>query len=237
MGNPASMVRDNLPGRHNEADLREPGIGRSEHSTVSTTARSATELAEALSSGEADIVVDGRISGSPMITLPPGTTLRGGELVFGAKGVRLTKDNTLLDITVRTEDVEVAIFNDTSADAIGTLVFDNVRKPRRAAARADESAPSTRGDALAVRVRRCRGRRGALHGGGGEHLALHPPHREARRLLARAVPPRRVVDAPTLGADHRDPRSRQARHRGGGERAHSRSCSGARGLVGSRRQA
>ena len=47
----------------------------------------------------------GKITGAPSITLPEGTTLRGGELAFLAKGVRLTKDNALRDITITTTPV------------------------------------------------------------------------------------------------------------------------------------
>jgi hypothetical protein len=43
------------------------------------------ELAGAISSGAGVIEVQGTISGSPMITLPPGVTLRAGTLEFGAK--------------------------------------------------------------------------------------------------------------------------------------------------------
>ncbi|QUY62108.1 hypothetical protein [Gulosibacter molinativorax] len=72
------------------------------------------------------IEVDGEISGSPMITLPPGTTLRGGTLRFGARGVRLTADNTLEDVTIVVPDHETAITNDTSVSDLGTLTLRNV---------------------------------------------------------------------------------------------------------------
>jgi hypothetical protein len=94
---------------------------------MSTTVQTAAELADALAAGEREVRVDGTITGSPMITLPPGTSLRGGDLVFGAKGVRLTRDNVLEDVTVRTEDDEVAILNDTSVESLGTLTLRNVR--------------------------------------------------------------------------------------------------------------
>jgi hypothetical protein len=53
--------------------------------------------------------------------------LRGGTLRFGAKGVRLTRDNELTGVTVRTAESEVAIFNDTSVDDPGTLSLRDVR--------------------------------------------------------------------------------------------------------------
>ena len=94
--------------------------------TGSVTVHDAAELAEAISSGAREIRVDGTITGSPSITLPEGTTLRGGELDFFAKGVRLTKDNTLRDITITTTPYEVAVYNDTSVADAGTFAFENV---------------------------------------------------------------------------------------------------------------
>ncbi|TAM87373.1 MAG: hypothetical protein EPN43_09375, partial [Jatrophihabitans sp.] len=79
----------------------------------SVTVTSAAELADAIRAGTQEIVVEGTIKGSPSITLQEGVTLRGGELVFGAKGVRLTRNNTLRDITITTTPYEVAVYNDT----------------------------------------------------------------------------------------------------------------------------
>jgi hypothetical protein len=77
---------------------------------------------EAVGSDAAEIKVQGTISGVPMITLRPGVTLRGGVLEFGAKGVRLSSQNTLDAVTVHTADDEVAILNDTSVEDLGTHV-------------------------------------------------------------------------------------------------------------------
>ncbi|WP_067821363.1 hypothetical protein [Nocardia inohanensis] len=87
----------------------------------------AGELTEALASGATEIIVEGQITGMPMITLPPGVTIRGGVLRFGAKGIRLTSNNTLDGVTVLTEPDEVAIGNDTSVPALGTLTLRDVR--------------------------------------------------------------------------------------------------------------
>src|SRR5689334_1005760 len=95
--------------------------------TASRAVSTAAELAEALSDGTRDIEIAGTIGGSPMVTLRPGVTLRGGTLQFGAKGVRLTTDNTLDGVTVITADDEVAILNDTSVADLGTLTLRNVR--------------------------------------------------------------------------------------------------------------
>ena len=87
----------------------------------------ASELVSALESGALDIEVRGTIAGMPMITLGAGVTLRGGTLRFGAKGVRLTRDNTLVGVTVITAEDEVAILNDTSVTDFGTLALRGVR--------------------------------------------------------------------------------------------------------------
>lgn len=93
---------------------------------TSVTVSTASQLADAIGSGAQEIVVDGTITGSPSITLPEGATLRGGGLAFLAKGVRLSKDNTLQDITITTTPYEVAVYNDTSVPDAGTLAFKNV---------------------------------------------------------------------------------------------------------------
>ena len=90
--------------------------------TVSTP----EQLVAATHQGVPTIIVNGTLHGMPMITLQPGVTLRGGTLRFGAKGVRLTRDNTLEDVTVLTADDEVAVSNDTSVEDLGTLTLRNV---------------------------------------------------------------------------------------------------------------
>lgn len=94
--------------------------------TTAMQVRTAEELQHAIGAGAKEIVVTGTITGSPSITLPEGTTLRGGELAFLGKGVRLTRDNTLRDITITTLPYEVAIYNDTSVPDAGTLRLENV---------------------------------------------------------------------------------------------------------------
>jgi hypothetical protein len=92
----------------------------------SRVVQNAEELLEAVGSDALEIQVRGTISGAPMITLRPGVTLRGGVLRFGAKGVRLTSQNTLDDVTVHTADDEVAILNDTSVEDLRTLTLRGV---------------------------------------------------------------------------------------------------------------
>jgi hypothetical protein len=89
---------------------------------VSTVA----ELNEALASGAKEIEISGTLKGMPSITLPPGVALRGGELVFGAKGLQLTGDNTIENLTVRTALHELAIYNDHTVEDLGTLRLRNV---------------------------------------------------------------------------------------------------------------
>jgi hypothetical protein len=95
--------------------------------TPSIVVDTASGLADALQSDATEITINGVISGMPMITLKPGVTLRGGTLEFGAKGVRLTRDNTLDGVTVLAEDDEVAILNDTGVSDFGTLTLRDVR--------------------------------------------------------------------------------------------------------------
>jgi hypothetical protein len=90
-----------------------------------TRVSSAAELLDARASAD-DIEVDGLVTGMPMITLRPGTTLRGGTLRFGAKGIRLSAGNTLADITILVPDHEVAISNDTGVADFGTLTLRKV---------------------------------------------------------------------------------------------------------------
>jgi hypothetical protein len=93
----------------------------------SVSVETAADLLGAVSSGVKAIEVKGTISGMPMITLSPGVSLRGGTLKFGAKGLRLTRDNTVENVTVQTAEHEVAILNDTSVADLGTLTLRNVR--------------------------------------------------------------------------------------------------------------
>ncbi len=72
------------------------------------TVRNAAELERAISSGCSEINLTGTITGSPSITLAEGSRLSGGKLVFLAKGVRLTRTNTLRDVTIETTPYEVA---------------------------------------------------------------------------------------------------------------------------------
>lgn len=74
-----------------------------------------------------EIEIRGTISHIPMITLGPGVKLRGGTLIFGAKGLRLTSDSEVSGVTIRTQVDEVAILNDTSVADLGTLSLRDVR--------------------------------------------------------------------------------------------------------------
>jgi hypothetical protein len=133
--------------------------------TVKVT--SSAELLDALATAD-DIEVDGSLTGMPMITLRPGVTLRGGTLRFGAKGVRLTSDNLLQDVTVLVPDWEVAIGNDTAIGDVGRLTLRNVRTRGQVLLLADGAV--RRGhvdvDGLAVAAADLRGRTERPHGFG-----------------------------------------------------------------------
>ncbi len=128
---------------------------------------SAAELVDALAVAD-NIEVDGSLAGMPMITLRPGAALRGGTLRFGAKGVRLTSDNLLEDVTVIVPDWEVAIGNDTTIGDFGRLTLRNVRTRGQVLLLADGAV--RRGhvdvDGLAVASADLRGRPDRPHGFG-----------------------------------------------------------------------
>lgn len=87
----------------------------------------AEELQDAVIRGDPHITVKGEIRGMPMLALQPGQTLTGGTLHFGARGVQLSRDNTLSDITIHTSEVERAVLNDPGITDLGTLTLHNVR--------------------------------------------------------------------------------------------------------------
>ena len=70
----------------------DPASGSGEPSSQEAPTRvgSAAELSDALRRGELDILVEGTITHTPMLTLPPGVTLRGGVLRFGGRGIKVT---------------------------------------------------------------------------------------------------------------------------------------------------
>lgn len=84
------------------------------------------QLNEALASGAAQIEISGTLKGMPSVALPPGVSLRGGELVFGGKGLRLSSDNSVENVTIRTAVQELAIYNDSAVADLGTLRLRNV---------------------------------------------------------------------------------------------------------------
>ncbi len=137
-----------------------------------TRVSTAGELAQAIDAGAGEIVVEGTIAGSPSITLPPGTTLRGGELVFTGKGVRLTRDNTLRDIAISTTPYEVAVYNDTSVPDTGTLTLQNVTTVGQVLILAQDDTVRARVDARGLHVRQAdvRGRSEQPHGFGVDVL-------------------------------------------------------------------
>jgi hypothetical protein len=119
-----------------------------------------------------DIDVDGSLSGMPMISLLPGVTLRGGTLCFGAKGIRLSSDNVLEDVTVIVPAWEVAIFNDTSVSDLGRLGLRNVRTRGQVLLLADAMVSSGHVDVdgLVVASADVRGRADRQHGFGVDAL-------------------------------------------------------------------
>jgi hypothetical protein len=127
----------------------------------------AAQLLAALSVAD-EIEVDGTIAGMPMIDLRPGVTLGGGVLRFGAKGVRLSRDNRLEDITILVPDHEVAIGNDTSVADMGRLELRNVATIGQVLLVADHAvrAGHIAVDGLSIVAADVRGRADRPHGFG-----------------------------------------------------------------------
>jgi hypothetical protein len=136
------------------------------------TVRDAAELAAALHDGAAVIEVSGTITGSPGITLPAGVTLRGGSLVFGAKGVRLTRDNTLEGIEITVPEHELAIYADTREETWGTLTLTGVTTVGQVSLVALDAVRSghVRIEGLTVKAADVRGRADRPRGFGVEAL-------------------------------------------------------------------
>jgi hypothetical protein len=132
---------------------------------------SAAELADALATAD-DIEVAGSISGMPMIALRPGVRLHGGALRFGAKGIRLSSDNVLEDVTIIVPDCEVAIFNDTAVSELGRLSLRNVRTRGQVLLLAEDavSAGHVDVDGLVIASADVRGRPDRQHGFGVDAL-------------------------------------------------------------------
>jgi hypothetical protein len=130
-----------------------------------TVVTSPAELLDALATAD-DIEVDGSLSGMPAITLRPGTRLRGGTLRFGAKGIRLTSDNELEDVTVIVPDSEVAIGG--GADDLGRTRLRNVRT--RGQVLLTPGRGHVEADGLTVASADVRGREERPHGFGVEVL-------------------------------------------------------------------
>jgi hypothetical protein len=136
------------------------------------TVRTGAELAEALASGVSRIVIEGELSGMPSVTLPPGASLRGGTLAFGAKGLCLTSDNEVSDLRVVTAAHETAVYNDTSVADLGTLSLSNVSTVGQIYLVADGNVRTGRivADHVTVEAADVRGRFDRPHGFGVDAL-------------------------------------------------------------------
>jgi hypothetical protein len=132
----------------------------------------AAELRSALEERVSVIEVSGTITGSPGITVPPGVTLRGGRLEFCAKGVRLTRDNTLADVEVVVPEHEIAVYADTRQADWGTLTLRNVATVGQVAIIAVDAVRAGHLviDGLTVRAADLRGRADRPRGFGVEAL-------------------------------------------------------------------
>lgn len=132
----------------------------------------AVELQAAVARGVDHVVVEGDISGMPMLTLAAGQRLSGGTLRFGGCGVRLTRDNTLDGIAIVCPEHERAVLNDTSVADWGTLELRDVRTEGQVLllAQDDVRAGHVVVDGLHVAAADVRGRELRPHGFGVDAL-------------------------------------------------------------------
>jgi hypothetical protein len=119
-----------------------------------TRVSSPAELIAACSREHARIEVAGALSGMPMTRLAPGVQLRGGQLRFGAKGLQLTRDNSLDSLRVETAEHELAIFNDLEQDTLGTLKLSDVETVGQVCLFADGAVKAGRVEVAGLRITR-----------------------------------------------------------------------------------
>ena len=106
-----------------------------------------------------------------MIRLDPGVCLQGEEgasLIFGSKGIQLTRDNTVENLTIRTSIHDTAILNDTGVEDFGTLTLRNVRTVGQILLLADDSVHAGRvvAEDVSIEAADLRGRIERPHGFG-----------------------------------------------------------------------
>ncbi len=137
-----------------------------------TTVTNSDQLRLAALAGDPHIVVEGHLTGAPMITLKPGVKLSGGSLTFGARGLQLTSDNVVSDMAILCPDHEVAIGNALSGSSLGTITLRNVETTGQVLLLADESVHdgSVLVDGLFIRSADMRGRAERPHGFGVDAL-------------------------------------------------------------------
>jgi hypothetical protein len=136
------------------------------------TVSSAAELVDAARTDSARIEVSGTLSGMPSVRLAPGVQVRGGVLQFGAKGLRMTRDNVLEGVRVETAEHEPAILNDLDQPALGTLTLREVSTVGQVMLLADGAVASGRVVVEGLRVERAdvRGRTSRPAGFGVEAM-------------------------------------------------------------------
>ncbi|MEX2961592.1 hypothetical protein [Microbulbifer sp. TYP-18] len=88
---------------------------------------SLSELQLAIEKNEKDIRIEGTISNIGVMILGDGQCLSGGCLEFKSKGLGLTSNNTLKNITIVCPPVEQAIWNHPQIEDFGTLSMNHVK--------------------------------------------------------------------------------------------------------------
>jgi hypothetical protein len=100
------------------------------------------ELVAALDNGVTEIAVTGTLSGMGNLRLPPGVGLAGGTLVFGARGLVLSADNSPEEIDIKCPAQEIAMGNEVTQADLAALTLRGVSTVGQVFLIADESMRS-----------------------------------------------------------------------------------------------
>jgi hypothetical protein len=130
------------------------------------------ELLAALDNSVTEITVSGTLSGMGSLRLPPGVGLAGGTLVFGARGLVLSADNSLEEIDIKCPAQEIAIATEVTQADLGALTLRGVSTVGQVFLVADESirAGTIFIDGLVINEADLRGRAERPHGYGVDAL-------------------------------------------------------------------
>jgi hypothetical protein len=179
-----SLTPDRIGGDERLGDKGADVISRERKPVAQRTVSTTGELLSAIEDRVDEIRILGTLSGMASLRLPPGARLAGGTLMFGARGVVLSSDNSLDNVEIVCPSHEVAVANDTSQSSLGTLSLTNVRTKGQVLLSAENSVRdgSILIDGLEIEEADLRGRLERPHGYGVDAMqgALTIWNRHAR---------------------------------------------------------